>query len=72
MTTKVDEGEIIKFNKFKIHSYDNVEILLYKTHVKLLDLFIDVVSDVINKSKNKIKIKKNKKYKWTGSKKTYN
>lgn len=46
MTEKVDEGRIVECRRFPIHDADTVGSLLDRTHVKLLDLFYDLVSGV--------------------------
>jgi len=44
ITSKVDSGKIIMTKKFHIFDYDNVSSLLKRTHEKLLELFIEIVT----------------------------
>ena len=44
MTSKVDAGKIIMTKKFPILGSDNVSSLLNRSHNKLLELFIEIVS----------------------------
>jgi len=44
MTSKVDSGRIIMTRKFPVFEYDNVRSLLKRSHEKLLELFIEIVS----------------------------
>ena len=44
MTPKVDSGKIIMTKKFPVFESDNVSSLLKRSHEKLLELFIEVIS----------------------------
>ena len=44
MTPKVDSGKIIMTKKFPVYESDNVSSLLKRSHEKLLELFIEVIS----------------------------
>ena len=47
MNEKVDNGEILECRRFPILPKDTVETLLRRTHIKLLNLFVDVTTDLI-------------------------
>jgi methionyl-tRNA formyltransferase len=47
MNDKVDNGAILECNRFPILPSDGVDTLLQRTHLKLLNLFFDVVSDLL-------------------------
>ena len=70
MTEKVDEGSIIKCYRFPIYGSDTVNSLLGRTHLKLLELFFDVISGISINGKNYLNesIKNSKNEKWTGVK----
>lgn len=70
MTEKVDDGNIIECRRFPIHETDTVDSLLERTHVKLLDLFFDVVSGVAINGKIYLNesIESSKNQKWSGVK----
>lgn len=55
MSEKVDAGSIVECRRFPIHDSDSVNTLLERTHVKLLDLFFDVVSGISIGGHNYIK-----------------
>lgn len=46
MTEKIDDGKILKSERFPIFSNDGVESLLMRTHEKLFDLFTSVVEEI--------------------------
>jgi len=46
MNEKVDNGTIIECRRFPIVPNDTVDSLLLRTHLKLLDLFFDVVTNL--------------------------
>lgn len=48
MTERVDSGPILNCNRFPIFQGDSVGTLLQRTHRALLDLFVDVVSDLVS------------------------
>jgi len=70
MTEKVDDGNIVDCRRFPIHETDTVNSLLQRTHVKLLDLFFDVISgiDIYGKTYIDESIKNSKNEKWSGIK----
>jgi methionyl-tRNA formyltransferase len=74
MTAKVDDGNIVECRRFPIHEADTVSSLLDRTHVKLLDLFFDVISGVAVNGKTYIdeSIKKSTSEKWSGIKRKIN
>lgn len=47
MSEKVDAGSIIAVKRFTIHETDTVESLLFKTHDTMLELFAEVISDIV-------------------------
>lgn len=47
MNEKVDNGAILECRRFEIFQGDSVDTLLERTHVKLLDLFFDLVADLV-------------------------
>jgi methionyl-tRNA formyltransferase len=47
MNEKVDNGAILKCQRFPIMPSDTVDTLLERTHLKLLNLFIDVAVELI-------------------------
>ncbi|MDD1955359.1 hypothetical protein LOY33_17095 [Pseudomonas sp. B21-036] len=46
MSEKVDDGSIIECRRFPIVAGDTVDSLLERTHLKLLDLFLDTVGGI--------------------------
>lgn len=47
MNEKIDNGAILKCQRFPIMPSDTVDTLLERTHLKLLNLFIDVATELI-------------------------
>lgn len=47
MNEKVDNGAILRCDRFPILPSDSVDNLLERTHIKLLNLFIDIATDLI-------------------------
>jgi hypothetical protein len=47
MNEKVDNGAILACHRFPILPTDTVDTLLERTHLKLLNLFFDVVTDLV-------------------------
>lgn len=70
MKKKIDYGNVLDLQEFKISQNENINKLLQKTHIKLLKQAKEVIS-LINKDKRNLEkmIIKNKKIKW--SKKVY-
>lgn len=70
ISEKVDDGTIIECRRFPIHESDTVNSLLERTHVKLLDLFFDVISGVFIGEQNYLNksIKNSAQEKWSGLK----
>lgn len=68
MSEKVDDGSIIECRRFPITPGDNVDSLLERTHVKLLDLFFDISSGIGISGENFIKdlLGKSKDEQWNG------
>ena len=66
MVERVDEGEIIKCIRFPIKELDTVNSLLERTHLKLLNLFMEVTTNIKINGKNYINesIKNSKSEKW--------
>jgi methionyl-tRNA formyltransferase len=70
MTEKVDDGQIIECRRFPIHSTDDVDSLLERTHAKLLDLFFDIISGIALNGGNYIgeSLNNSRDVKWSGVK----
>lgn len=68
MNEKVDNGVILECHRFPILPADTVDTLLERTHLKLLNLFFDVVTDLVLGGKNAldIKIASSSNEKWRG------
>lgn len=49
MNERVDNGSILECRRFPILHTDTVDTLLERTHTKLLDLFYDVVIDLVQR-----------------------
>jgi methionyl-tRNA formyltransferase len=64
MNEKVDDGNIIECRRFPIHKLDNVNSLLERTHIKLMDLFFDITSAISIKGADYLKQSKDEK--WSG------
>lgn len=47
MNEKIDNGAILKCQRFPIMPFDTVDTLLERTHLKLINLFIDIVAELI-------------------------
>jgi methionyl-tRNA formyltransferase len=47
MNEKIDSGPILECRRFPLLKTDTVSTLLKKTHLELLDLFLDVASDLV-------------------------
>ena len=47
MNEKVDNGAILECRRFTILPSDSVDTLLSRTHLRLIDLFLDVVTDLV-------------------------
>ena len=69
MSEKVDEGQIIKVDKFDILLTDDVNSLLQKTHIKLLNLFIDVITKILSETFTVSKLNDFNENIWTGKRK---
>lgn len=46
MNEKIDNGKIIECRRFPIIQNDTVDSLLERTHIKLLDLFLDITTNI--------------------------
>ena len=68
MNEKVDNGEILDCRRFTILPSDSVDTLLSRTHLKLIDLFFDVVTDLVLGGKDALdkKVKLSAAEKWRG------
>lgn len=68
MNEKVDNGPILECRRFPILLKDSVDSLLQRTHLELLDLFIEVVSDLVSGGAEALqeKLLKSSEIKWTG------
>ncbi len=69
MNKKVDDGPIIKIDKFDILFTDDVDSLLQKTHIKLLNLFIDVITKILIDKSSASKLNHFENKTWTGKRK---
>jgi methionyl-tRNA formyltransferase len=47
MNEKIDNGAILECRRFEILPSDTVSSLLSRTHVKLIDLFFDITTDLV-------------------------
>jgi methionyl-tRNA formyltransferase len=47
MNEKVDSGAILECRRFAILPSDSVDTLLSRTHLRLIDLFLDIVTDLV-------------------------
>ncbi len=54
MNEKVDNGAILKCERFPILNSDTVDTLLERTHLKLLNLFVDVATELVLGGKNSL------------------
>jgi len=65
---KVDNGTILECRRFPILPLDSVDTLLSRAHIKLIDLFLDVVTDLVLGGKDALdkKIKLSSTEKWRG------
>ncbi|WP_124553122.1 formyltransferase family protein [Methylophilus methylotrophus] len=68
MNEKVDNGAIVECRRFPITAGDSVDSLLARTHIKLLDLFLDVVTELAIGGKRVLeeKLKASSDEKWVG------
>lgn len=68
MNEKVDNGAVIECRKFPILPRDTVDTLLKRTHVKLLDLFFDLATDLALGGKSLLaeKIEASRNVQWVG------
>jgi len=68
MNEKVDNGAILECRRFTVLPLDSVDTLLSRTHLKLTDLFFDVVTDLVLGGKDALdkKIKSSVGEKWRG------
>ncbi len=68
MNEKVDNGAILECRRFPILPADTVDSLLERTHLKLLDLFFDVVTDLVLREKDALdeRLKKSLSEQWHG------
>lgn len=68
MNEKIDNGAILECKRFLIFPMDTLDSLLQRTHHKLLDLFFEVVTDLILGGKEALdqKILSSSDEKWTG------
>lgn len=69
MNEKVDNGAILECRRFTVLPSDSVDTLLSRTHIKLIDLFFDTVSDLVLGGKDALdkKVKKSAAEKWRGN-----
>ena len=51
MNERVDNGPILECRRFPILPEDSVDTLLQRTHFNLLDLFLDIVEDLVARRK---------------------
>lgn len=72
MTERVDEGVILECRRFPVYEKDNVDTLLGRTHIKLLDIFMDFIAAIsvlgVHHIENLKRISKDEK--WAGRKRT--
>ena len=68
MNDKVDNGPILECRRFSIFPEDSVDSLLLRTHLELLGLFLDVVTDLVSRGPEGLKEKAtlSSGEKWTG------
>jgi methionyl-tRNA formyltransferase len=68
MNEKVDNGAIVECRRFPIIAGDSVDSLLARTHIKLLDLFLDVVTELAMGGKRVLeeKLKNSSHERWNG------
>ncbi len=68
MNEKVDNGAVLECRRFPILPLDSVDTLLARTHLKLIDLFFDVVTDLVLGGKETLdkKIMSSAMEKWRG------
>ncbi len=55
MNEKVDNGPVLECRRFPVLPLDSVDTLLARTHLKLADLFFDVVTDLVIGGKDSLK-----------------
>jgi len=68
MNEKVDNGAILECRRFPILPSDSVDTLLSRTHLMLINLFLDVVTDLVLGGKNALdkKVMSSAFEKWRG------
>jgi methionyl-tRNA formyltransferase len=69
MNEKVDNGPVLECRRFPVLPLDSVDTLLARTHLKLVDLFFDVVTDLVIGGKDSLinKINNSSNESWRGA-----